>query len=115
VRADRHDERRQVDEQRRAHRLGVDQAPEDQQELEREQQPRRNAGAQGAVAREQRDAARARPQQHEQRRSERAQPRLHARRDAGVGDLDRDLAHPPRDAEQHHGRGGAAIEPVPRR
>ena len=99
ARADHDEERRQIEKQRAARHRGPDQAAIDQQKFERKEHARQNAGAERAVAPEQRYAARLRPQTDQDGRDHRARRRLHQRRDIVDRELDRDIVETPAQAK----------------
>ena len=93
------------DDHARSRRVGEPKV--DEEELDREQQPREETHAQGAVVLPECQATPARPEGQEQQRDSRAQPRLEHRADTFAGDLDADLLVAPGRAEQdHQGKGG---------
>jgi hypothetical protein len=94
-RTDHHEERREIDEQHRARRVGVDEPAVDQQELQAEQQTGDEARRQRVVARRNRHAAPAHHGEQDQRRERSADGALDQRRNVGERKLDRDLVEAP--------------------
>ena len=110
ARAEHDEERREIDEQHRAHRRGVGEALEDQNEFDAEEETGGKPGAQRAVAREQRNAAQPAPAGDDQRRGDGTDGRLDQRRDVVDRELHRHLVEAPGQAQHHHDRGGDRIE-----
>ncbi len=104
------DEGRTVEENGAARGGGHGQPEIEEDELEGEEDAAEDAGEEGAVACEQRDAARAGPQEQDSACGDRAKRGVEERGDAGARDLGHDEADAPDDATDEEDRGGVELQ-----
>ena len=111
ARAEHDEERREIDEQRRARGRGVEEPAIDQQELDPEQQAGDDAGRQRAVAPQSigKPRSRMKPSTISVARRERMRA-LDQRRNVRQRELDRRLVEAPEQAQEHHQHHAGGVE-----